>query len=81
MQNLAKDGSYYWVLAHVTPMYDGRGTIVGYHSSRRCPEKAAVAEVDAVYDLMRIEERRHPTAAWAPRRASRWWGKCWRARA
>lgn len=60
VKNMAKDGSSYWVLAHVTPRYDARGTIVGYHSSRRCPERAAIAEVDAVYDLMRAQERRHP---------------------
>lgn len=59
VKNMARDGSYYWVLAHVTPTYDGRGRIVGYHSSRRCPERAAVTEVEALYDVMRAEERRH----------------------
>lgn len=59
VKNMGRDGSYYWVLAHVTPTFDAHGRIIGYHSSRRCPEPAAVREVDKVYDLMRAEESRH----------------------
>jgi PAS domain S-box-containing protein len=40
--NLAKDGSHYWVFAHVTPTFDERGTIVGYHSNRRKPDPAQI---------------------------------------
>lgn len=56
VKNMRKDGAYYWVLAHVTPTFDSFGRIVGYHSNRRVPEPAAVAEIDAVYDLMRAAE-------------------------
>ncbi|WP_219107330.1 PAS domain-containing protein [Austwickia sp. TVS 96-490-7B] len=63
VKNMAKDGSYYWVLAHVTPTVDRTGRIVGYHSSRRSPDRAAVAEIDTVYDLMREEEHRHHNRA------------------
>lgn len=35
IKNLAKDGSYYWVFAHVTPTFDNSGKIIGYQSDRR----------------------------------------------
>jgi PAS domain S-box-containing protein len=35
VKNMAKDGSYYWVFAHVTPTFDSSGNIVGYQSDRR----------------------------------------------
>ena len=57
--NLAADGAHYWVLAHVTPSVDARGQVVGYHSSRRRPERAAVAAAQSLYGMLRAEERRH----------------------
>lgn len=56
--NLAKNGSHYWVLAHVTPTFDGQGQIVGYHSNRRCPRPSAVRAVQPLYDRLRAEEER-----------------------
>lgn len=67
VKNIRKDGAYYWVLAHVTPSFDRSGRLTGYHSSRRLPEPAAVAEIDAVYDLMRVEEAAHTHAPEAAR--------------
>lgn len=57
--NLAADGAHYWVLAHVTPSLDARGRVVGYHSSRRRPERAAVTAAQELYGRLRAEERRH----------------------
>lgn len=62
VKNLTKDGSYYWVLAHMTPSYDSRGTLTGYHSSRRCPEPAAIAEVGQLYSMMCAAEAKHEKA-------------------
>jgi hypothetical protein len=59
VKNLASDGAYYWVLAHVTPSFNGGGRIVGYHSNRRSPERAAVQELDALYRTLLAEEKRH----------------------
>ncbi|WP_168583588.1 PAS domain-containing protein [Gephyromycinifex aptenodytis] len=59
VNNLARDGANYWVLAHVTPTFDGSGRIVGHHSSRRRPAQAAVAAIEPVYATLRAEERRH----------------------
>ncbi|WIM95572.1 PAS domain-containing protein [Actinoplanes oblitus] len=57
--NLAADGAHYWVLAHVTPSYDGGGRVVGYHSNRRRPAPAAIAAVSDLYAILRAAEARH----------------------
>lgn len=57
--NLASDGDHYWVLAHVTPTFGPGGAILGFHSNRRLPDRAAVARVAALYADLRAVERRH----------------------
>ncbi len=37
--NRANNGDHYWVLAHVTPSFDGSGNLNGYHSNRRVPNR------------------------------------------
>lgn len=37
--NRAANGDHYWVYAHVTPSFGEGGTIVGYHSNRRVPDR------------------------------------------
>ncbi|MCA9014590.1 MAG: PAS domain-containing protein [Planctomycetaceae bacterium] len=55
--NLCKNGDHYWVLAHVTPSFDNSGKIIGYHSSRRVPDRTAVSKVETLYrSLKRIED-------------------------
>ncbi|WP_067505568.1 PAS domain-containing protein [Actinoplanes sp. TFC3] len=61
--NLARDGAHYWVLAHVTPSLDRHGQLVGYHSSRRRPQRSAVDAAGQVYRTLRAEERKHPGSA------------------
>lgn len=54
--NLCKNGDHYWVLAHVTPTFNLSGEIIGYHSSRRVPERKALDKVIPLYrSLKRIE--------------------------
>lgn len=60
--NLAKTGERYWVLAHVTPTFGPGGAIIGYHSNRRAPSRAAVRKLEPVYARMRQEEARHTNA-------------------
>jgi PAS domain S-box-containing protein len=60
--NLASDGAHYWVFAHVTPSYDASGRVVGYHSNRRVPGRAAIAAVEELYGVLRTAERRHERA-------------------
>lgn len=44
VKNLSADGSYYWVLANVTPSFDSRGQIIGYYSVRRKPDPNILKE-------------------------------------
>ena len=60
--NLAKDGSHYWVFAHVTPTFDGRGNVVGYHSNRRKPDPAQLDRIKPIYKALCAEEARHANA-------------------
>lgn len=59
VKNMAKNGDHYWVHAHVTPSRDRAGALVGYHSSRRVPERRIVDTVIApLYrDLVQVESR------------------------
>ena len=62
INNLAGDGAHYWGRAHVTPSHKG-GRLIGYHSNRRLPDRAAVTEVSRLYATLRAEEQRHSTPA------------------
>ncbi len=59
INNLARDGANYWVLAHVTPSYGASGQLVGYHSNRRLPDRSALDVVCPLYESLLAEERRH----------------------
>ncbi len=61
--NLARNGDQYWVLAHVTPTFDPRGRIVGYHSNRRVPARRAVDAIRPLYATLLQVERRHQNRA------------------
>ena len=56
VKNMAKDGSFYWVFANVTPDYDASGNVIGYLSVRRAPKRSAVDVLTGVYQLMLAEE-------------------------
>lgn len=59
VKNLAKDGSFYWVFANVTPDIDADGRISGYFSVRRRPRPEALRVIEDIYAGMRAEEGRH----------------------
>lgn len=59
VNNQAKNGDNYWVFAHITPSFDGRGRVVGYHSNRRAPYPDALAKVQPLYAALLAEEKRH----------------------
>lgn len=56
VNNLCKNGDNYWVFAHVTPTFGAGGEIVGYHSSRRTPERSAVEKAAGLYAQLREVE-------------------------
>lgn len=58
VKNLAKDGSFYWVFANVTPSYDRQRQVDGYFSVRRQPNPAAVETVSGLYAQMLAEEHK-----------------------
>jgi PAS domain S-box-containing protein len=60
VNNMARSGDNYWVLAHVTPSFGLDGKIVGFHSSRRVPERAKVDKVLPLYAALVAEEARYP---------------------
>lgn len=57
VKNMARNGDFYWVFAHVTPSYDNARRVIGYHSNRRVPDRRVIAEVmEPVYrGLLEIE--------------------------
>lgn len=57
--NRTKNGDHYWVFAHVTPSFDEHDKIIGYHSSRRSPDRKVVAQVKGIYELLLNEEKKH----------------------
>ncbi len=57
VKNMAKDGSFYWVFANVTPDFDEQGRIAGYYSVRRKPKPEAVKVVGGLYQAMLEAER------------------------
>lgn len=59
VQNMCKNGDHYWVYAHVTPTFDARGNIIGYHSNRRTPERRALEEIKTIYAALHEEEKGH----------------------
>ncbi len=62
VKNMAKNGDYYWVFAHVTPSFDSSGNISGYHSNRRAPRRDAIAAIEPLYRDLVAEESRHANA-------------------
>jgi hypothetical protein len=61
--NLAADGDHYWVFAHVTPSFGPDGSIVGYHSNRRVPDRRVIPIVSEIYAALKAEEDRHASRA------------------
>ena len=55
--NKTKNGNAYWVYANVTPSYDRRKKIIGYHSVRRMPTPSALEIIQPLYKKMLDAER------------------------
>ena len=60
VKNMAKNGNYYWVFAHVTPSFDKDRNIIGFHSNRRVPDPKIVKDTIApIYAAVLREEQKH----------------------
>jgi len=58
VKNLRKDGLYYWVYSHITPVTDNDGKIVGYTAARRPATPAEIKEVIPVYKTLVEDEKK-----------------------
>ncbi|UFH58797.1 PAS domain-containing protein [Sulfurovum mangrovi] len=55
VKNLRKDGRYYWVYSHITPI-EKNGEIIGYTAARRPASQTEINEVIPLYkDLLEKE--------------------------
>lgn len=56
--NMASNGDHYWVYAHVTPTFDEKHNVVGYHSNRRVPDPKVLSEkiIPLYAELRKIED-------------------------
>lgn len=61
VKNISLDGSFYWVLANVTPSVNESGQVLGYYSVRRKPNPKAIAVVAGLYREMLAAEQRAGT--------------------
>ncbi|VAW51216.1 Methyl-accepting chemotaxis sensor/transducer protein [hydrothermal vent metagenome] len=52
VKNRCKNGDYYWVEAHVTPIREN-GNVIGHMSVRKKPEKSQIIEAEALYASMK----------------------------
>lgn len=57
--NRSKNGDHYWVFAHVTPTFNDKNQIIGYHSNRRTPDRRKLAKVEPIYRRLVEAESHH----------------------
>jgi len=56
VKNLRKDGRYYWVYSHISPIFDKNGEITGYTAARKPATPTEVEEAETLYKQMKMEE-------------------------
>ncbi len=59
VKNLAKDGSFYWVDANITPVVNDKGELQGYYSVRRKPDGVRLEKVKKLYKQLLDEESKY----------------------
>jgi len=66
VKNMAKDGSYYWTFANITPDIGPTGELNGYTSVRRKPRAEAIQSLTETYRrMLEIEQQVGPRDACA----------------
>lgn len=56
VKNLRKDGLYYWVDTHVSPIFDSNRRVTGYIAARGLPERKNIPQVVEHYTKLLNEE-------------------------
>ena len=62
VKNKTRSGGFYWAFANVTASVDKDGTLLGYYSVRRKPERTLIDALQPIYQQMLEEEARHSNA-------------------
>ena len=57
VKNLRKDGLYYWVETHITPIFDEQRNIIGYIAARGAPERKNIEQVAQQYKKLLEQEQ------------------------
>jgi len=57
VKNLRKDGRYYWVYSHITPVMNDEGEIVGYTAARRPASENEINECIPLYKEIIEQEK------------------------
>ncbi len=52
VKNLAKDGSYYWVVTNFETKYDANGKIISHYSRRKSAPKHVVETIEKLYKIL-----------------------------
>ncbi len=52
VKNLRKDGKFYWVIVHIIPKFDDKGSITGYIASRKMPNPEKLRKVALEYKIL-----------------------------
>jgi hypothetical protein len=57
VKNLAKDGSFYWVITNFVTQYNEKGEIIAYFSRRKKPPRYAIEAIMPIYKkLIELEQ-------------------------
>ncbi|HEY9202723.1 MAG TPA: PAS domain S-box protein [Sulfurimonas sp.] len=60
IKNRKKDGSFYWVIANISPIYDNDGNKIGYTAIRQdITDKKYIEQISLTDGLTQIYNRRH----------------------
>lgn len=57
VKNLAKDGSFYWVITNFETQYNEQGEIIAYFSRRKKPPRYAIETITPIYKKLLELER------------------------
>ncbi|EMY2787709.1 PAS domain-containing protein [Campylobacter jejuni] len=58
VKNKAKDGSFYWVFANVSALFDTNGNIINYYSVPRAPNRKSLPIIEEVYKILLEKEQK-----------------------
>ncbi|QOR62382.1 PAS domain-containing protein [Sulfurovum sp. ST-21] len=56
VKNLRKDGKYYWVFSHISPIFNNAGEVTGYTAARRPASENEIRECTPLYREMLEQE-------------------------